>query len=86
MEDLVMVADIPPSPALSQLKRPAPASSLTWMVEILNDDFVARKDDWWFVETTLDHFSNGYGQQQYTIYAPDKAPVALGRQVVTVFG
>ena len=86
MEDLVMFADIPPTPALSKLKGPAPASSLTWMLEILKDDFVARKDDWWFVETTLEHFNHGYGQQQYTIYAPDKTPVALGRQVVTVFG
>ncbi|WP_281647119.1 thioesterase family protein [Parendozoicomonas sp. Alg238-R29] len=86
MEHLVMVADIPPTPALSKMKKPAPASSLTWMLEILKDDFVARKDDWWFVETTLEHFNHGYGQQQYTIYAPDKTPVALGRQVVTVFG
>ncbi|CAM3711389.1 acyl-CoA thioesterase [Parendozoicomonas haliclonae] len=85
IEDLIMFADLPPTPALSKLAKPAQASSLTWMLEILEDDFVARNDDWWFIHTTVDHYSHGYGQQQYTIYSPDKKAVALGRQVVTVF-
>ncbi len=86
IEQLVLVSDVPPTPVLSKLKQPAPHSSLTWMLEILQDDFEARTDDWWFVETTLEHFNHGYGQQQYTIYAPDRTVVALGRQVTAVFG
>ena len=85
IEDLVMFADLPPTPALSKLSKPAQGSSLTWMLEILEDDFVARNDDWWFIHTTIDHYSHGYGQQRYTIYSPDKKAVALGQQVVTVF-
>ncbi len=83
---LVAIADTPPTPALSKMKKMAPASSLTWMLEIINDDFVANSHEWWYVETTLEQFSHGYGQQQYGIWAPDGTPVALGRQVVTVFG
>jgi hypothetical protein len=35
----VAETDIIPTPALSMLKKPSPASSLTWTLELLRSDF-----------------------------------------------
>ncbi len=83
---LIAVGDIPPTPVSTYLKKPAPLSSLSWMLDIIVDDLQADADGWWYVETTVDHAAEGYAHQGYSIYEPNGRLVALGRQVATVFG
>lgn len=83
---LITIADICPPMGLSMLTAPAAGSSLTWSLEFLGDVWQANADDWWYVRVELDQHSQGYGQQSYSIWTPDGKPVALGTQVVTVFG
>lgn len=82
---LIALADIPPPIPLAMLTEPANSSSLTWSLEFLRDDWRANMEDWWYVKTQLAHCGDGYAQQQYTVWAPDGQPIALGRQVMTVF-
>lgn len=83
---LIAIADIPPPIGLSMITTPTAGSSLTWSLEFLGDEWQANADDWWYVRTELAQSSQGYGQQTYSIWTPDGKPVALGRQVMTVFG
>ena len=83
---LIAIADIPPPIGLSMLTTPVAGSSLTWSLEFLGDEWQANADAWWYVRTELAQSSQGYGQQTYSIWTPDGKPVALGRQVMTVFG
>jgi len=82
---LIAIADMPPPIVLSMLAQPANGSSLTWMLEFIGDDWQADTSGWWYVKTELSQSSEGYSQQQYTIWAPDGRPVAVGRQMMTVF-
>ncbi|OUS31922.1 hypothetical protein A9Q99_02180 [Gammaproteobacteria bacterium 45_16_T64] len=82
---LIALADIPPPIGISMLSNFAPGSSLTWSLEFVDDIWEAQVDDWWYIKTELAHMSHGYGHQEYEIWAPDGKPVALGRQVMTVF-
>jgi len=83
---LIAIADIPPPIGLSMLTTPAVGSSLTWTLEFLGNEWQANADGWWYVRTELAQSSQGYSQQTYSIWTPDGKPVALGRQVMTVFG
>jgi acyl-CoA thioesterase len=67
------------------IAEPANASSLTWTMEFVDHDWQAEMGDWWFLQVDLLQCSEGYANQQYTIWAPDGRPVALARQVMTVF-
>lgn len=82
---LIALADIPPPIGLSRLTKFAPGSSLTWSLEFIDDCRGDNLDDWWYINTKLAHMSEGYGHQEYEIWAPDGRPVALARQVMTVF-
>lgn len=82
---LVALADTIPSPALSLLKKPAPASSLTWMLEILRPDYDAAADGWWLMDAAVSSAHSGYLSQTATLWSPDHRAVALSRQSVVVF-
>ena len=83
--DLVALADVLPSPALSMVKGFAPASSLTWTLELL-EPAPPQGEGYWRVDNTVVAAQEGYVQQSTTLHAPDGRTVALARQVVVIFG
>ncbi|MGH8444312.1 MAG: acyl-CoA thioesterase [Solimonas sp.] len=82
---LIALADSIPSPGLSLLKQPAPASSLTWMLELLRSDFDASADGWWLMDAEVSSAHSGYLSQTATLWSPDGHAVALSRQSVVAF-
>ncbi|HSW14176.1 MAG TPA: thioesterase family protein [Solimonas sp.] len=80
------LADIIPSPGLSLLKLPVPASSLTWTLELLTDRFDAAAEAPWLVDAEVTAASAGYMNQTATLWSPERRAVALSRQTVVVFG
>ena len=83
--DLVALADVIPSPALSMLKKFAPASSLTWTLELL-EPAAPQGEGWWRADTEMHSARDGYVAQTSMLHAPDHRVVALARQAVVVFG
>lgn len=83
---LIAIADFVPPVALSMLDRPTPGSSLTWMLELLREDFDQLPLTGWRVDSDLVAARDGYISQSTRIWAPDGAIAALSRQAMVVFG
>ena len=82
---LIALVDTWPPSVLSMLRTPAPASSLTWTMELLDDPATRPADTLWHYQVKTDHCSDGYGQSRATIWDADGNAVALSRQTFTVF-
>jgi acyl-CoA thioesterase len=83
---LAALTDIIPTPALSMLKQPAPASSLTWTLELLRNDFTETENNWWLMDAEVTYGADGYLSQTALLWDAQRRPMALSRQTVTVFG
>ncbi len=82
---LLAIADFVPPVALSWLSHVAPGSSLTWMIELLTEDFAGQPLSGWRVETDMVAARDGYTSQSTLVRAPDGSPMALSRQAMVVF-
>ena len=80
-----LLADLPPTPAISRLTRPAPASSVCWMLELLPLAAPVAADAWWRIDTRTRSAGDGYANHSSTLWAPDGTPAAFGHQVVAVY-
>jgi acyl-CoA thioesterase len=83
---VVALVDCIPTPALSIMTAPAPASSLVWNLEFFEHEFGFGSDEWWRIDTTVDAASEGYVNQTGLLQDPQGRPVALTRQVFAIFG
>jgi acyl-CoA thioesterase len=83
---VVALVDCIPTPGLSALLAPAPASSLVWTLEFLEHRFDYAGDAWWRLDTTIDAAADGYISQTGVLTNPDGQVAALTRQLVTIFG
>jgi len=83
---VVAIADFIPPVALAWLDAPSPASTLTWMLEFLDDNVGRHPLAGWRVDAVLVAARDGYTNQAVTVWAPDGTPVALSRQSMLVFG
>lgn len=83
---VVGLIDCIPSPALTMLQAPAPASSLVWTLEFLEHRFDFPPESWWRLDTHIDAAHGGYVHQTGVLTNPAGQPAALTRQVVAVFG
>jgi acyl-CoA thioesterase len=83
---VVALVDCIPTPALSMMTAPAPASSLVWNLEFFEHEFAFGADEFWRIDTAVDAASEGYVNQTGLLQDPRGRPVALTRQVFAVFG
>jgi len=83
---VVAMADFLPPIALSYLKKPVAAASLTWMLELLTEDTSSLPVHGWRIDATMTAAHSGYINQSSTLWGPGGVPVALGRQTMVVFG
>ncbi len=79
------LVDAWPAPALQQLRKPGPASSMSWMLELADVDEQARSDDWWYFHADTDRAIGGWVNAHATLWSPSGKLVALSRQTVAVF-
>jgi acyl-CoA thioesterase len=82
---LLVFADFVPPVALSWMPKPTPGSSLTWMLELLREDFTAHPLAGWRSDAQLVAARDGYTSQSTTLYAPDGTAIVLSRQSMVVF-
>lgn len=83
---IIAMADALPPPALSMPKKPCPASSLSWYLELLPMQAKGKLSDWWLVDYDCDAGADGYYNQVAKVWAPDGQLVAISRQVAVMFG
>jgi acyl-coenzyme A thioesterase PaaI-like protein len=83
---VLAIADFIPPVALSHLQKPAPGSTLTWMIELLTDRFDALGTERWRIDAYLASAMDGYTSQSVMVWGPGGEPVALSRQSMVVFG
>jgi hypothetical protein len=83
---IVGLIDCIPTPALSMFAAPAPASSLTWTVELFEHDLDFSPEAWWRIDSDIDAATEGYVNQTGLLHDPNGRPVALSRQLFAVFG
>ncbi len=82
----VLLADVPPTPLLSHFKKPIPASSVSWDLELRRLPHTPPADGWWRVDTEVLAAAGGYVNQVTRLWAPSGQLASLGYQVVTVYG
>ena len=83
---VVAMADFIPPIALSYLKAPVAAASLSWLLEMLPEDVGSFGLEGWRVDAVMTAAHGGYVNQSLTLWGPGGVPVALGRQTMMVFG
>jgi len=82
----VLMADASPTPVLSQFRKPTPASSVSWALELRPLAATEALDGWWRADNRAIAASGGYVNQQSMLWAPSGTLAALAYQVVTVYG
>lgn len=83
---VIAVADTIPSPAISVLRTFAPASSLSWTLELLSDTWLTDGDEYWLLDAEATAGRDGYAFQTATLWSANGKAVALSRQSAVVFG
>lgn len=83
---VIALADFIPPIAISHLTIPSPGSSMTWMLEFLNEDYQGLPLENWRVDAEMMAAGEGYTHQSVMLWGPGGEPVALSRQNMVVFG
>lgn len=83
---VLALADAPPPLAITLLKKFAPGSSMTWMLEFLSDDFHALPLQNWRLDIHMNAAAHGYTGQSVMVWGPGGEAVAYSRQSMVVFG
>lgn len=81
---LLALADMPPPAVMPMFTEFSPISSMTWMINILNDA-PETEDGWWLLESRAENASNGYSSQDMLIWSSSGELVVAGRQSIAIF-
>ena len=83
---LLALSDVIPTPVLSMLTEPTPASSVNWMIEVLRDPAYLDLHDWVLIDTEVRAGTAGYLSQTSVLYGADGHAYSVSHQTVAVFG
>jgi acyl-CoA thioesterase len=83
---LIALADSIPTPALSMLVRPAPATSINWMLELIGDPGLLDRDQWSLIGTDVRAGADGYLSQTSVLWGPGGHAFSVSHQSVAIFG
>jgi len=84
--NLVALADLPPSPVLSMLDRPAPGASLTWLLEFALDPRDFDPSQWVLLQTESRFAADGYNSQTARMWDQHGRAVGVSHQTTAIFG
>lgn len=86
VDDAVVLAlvDSWPAPVLPLMRGPAPASTVTWMVDLVGP-VAAAPDAWWRFHGDTVAAGDGHASVEGRLWGPDGGLVAVSRQMVAEF-
>lgn len=82
---LLGLVDAWPPAVLPMLTERAPASTLTWTIDLIHPLPPIAGDEWLFYRAVVDHVRDGYNQAEARLWTRDGALLALSRQTVAIF-
>lgn len=83
---LLALVDAWPAPVLSMARGPAPASTVTWMVDLVGPlDGAAPRDGFWWFEGTATAAGEGYADVHGRLFDPLGRLIATSKQLVAEF-
>ena len=85
MVSLLALADMPPPAIVPKFTAFKPVSSLTWMVNMLQENPQPCGDGWWLLQSRAEHAQAGYSSQDMIVWGADLKPVIAGRQMVAIY-
>ena len=83
---LLALADSIPTPALSMLDKPAPATSMNWMLELIGDPGLLEREQWALIGTDVRAGADGYLSQTSVLWGPGGHAFSVSHQSVAIFG
>ena len=83
---LIALADSIPTPALSMLDKPAPATSMNWMLELIGDPGLLEREQWALIGTDVRTGADGYLSQTSVLWGPGGHAFSVSHQSVAIFG
>ena len=85
-EHLIAAIDAWPVAITPMLPSPAPASTLSWTVDLIEPPATTAGTDHWRYQARTDEAGDGYGHCRSLIWSADGRLVATSQQTLTVFG
>ncbi|MBB87982.1 MAG: hypothetical protein CMP06_11915 [Xanthomonadales bacterium] len=82
---MIGLIDVWPPSVVPMLKRPAPLSSITWSIDLIDPGVPAAGDDWWYYDVHTQGAANGFVQADARLWRPDGQLAAVSRQTAAVF-
>lgn len=82
----VLLADVPPTPVISNFKQPAPASSVSWELELRPLAAPVDPAAYWRIDTDVIAAAGSYANQVSKLWSPSGELASIGYQVVAVYG
>ncbi len=84
IEALLCLADVLPPAAMPLMRKFAPVSSMSWIVNVLMDE-PKTQDGWWHVESKLTAARGGYSSQVMRVWNTNGELVIEGLQSIAIF-
>jgi acyl-CoA thioesterase len=85
-DTLIALADSIPTPGLSMLEKPAPATSMNWMLELIGDPALLERDEWSMIGTDVRAGADGYLSQTSVLWGAGGHAFSVSHQSVAIFG
>jgi acyl-CoA thioesterase len=88
LSGLIAIGDTLPAAAYTMLSAPAPASSITWSIEVIDAAAVQRAPSgaWYLLRSAGEDVRDGYSVQDMAVWAQDSTLIMLSRQTIAIFG
>lgn len=83
---IVLLADGPPTPALSFFNGATMASSVSWSLELPPMPAKAWEDGWFQIDLSVKAAAEGYTNLMASLWTPAGELASIGHQVVAVYG
>ena len=85
LASLLALADALPPAATILFPEPAPISTMTWSIDML-DAVPTSAKGWWLVQCAAETARQGYSAQSTLIWNSDGRPILAARQTIAIFG
>ncbi|PVZ65450.1 acyl-CoA thioesterase [Pelagibaculum spongiae] len=82
---LAALIDSWPPVVMQMMKRPGPASSVSWNLELMQPLPKIEPEEWLFYQAVIKQAANGYAHTDSRVYKADGTLLALSRQLVTIY-
>jgi acyl-CoA thioesterase len=85
-EQILALVDAWPSPTLQMMSKVAPASSMTWSLDLVPGALgEIDPSGWWFFDSGATVAAHGHARIESTLWSPDGAAAAFSTQTVAMF-